>query len=500
MSNPASFSPAPRWLLWLSLLGLLWYELFLAAHFSPVAAGSDASGYLNSARLLTEGRLAMRARAIPELQIASTYHVMPLGFIGENRPGYIRLAPTYPVGLPLLLALAKGLTNWQLAPFFVCIGSALAGVWLCYLVGRELGLSPLLAAIGAAALGLSPMFMFIAVQPLSDGLATTWCLLAVYMALRARRGPAWWAAGCGVAFAVAVLVRPSDIVLLPALVLSLGHWRRLLWCGLGGVPGALWLAYYQHKLYGDAFRSGYGDIFGCFHSSNFAPTMRHFAFWLACLLPAVLLILPLGALRQWRRRWRDLAALGLWAAAFIGFYAYYDVSQEVWWCLRFILPAFPPLILAGLLGLEDLCSALPDRFAARGRTVAAAVLALWVVAGSAYWTKSLAAVDGQSGEHAYAEVCDWSAANLPSNSVVACMATSGTFYFYTNFPILRWDQIELAQYRTYSTALLQARRPLYAVLFPFEQEPALKERMPGRWEKIVTIHDVGIWKLPSAPP
>jgi hypothetical protein len=217
-------------------------------------------------------------------------------------------------------------------------------------------------------------------------------------------------------------------------------------------------------------------------------------------MPAVLLILPLGALRSWRRRWRDLAALGLWAAAFIWFYAYYDVSRDVWWCLRFILPAFPPIILAGLLGLEDLCGTLPARFISSGRVVAAAVLGLWILGATHHWTKKLNAVGGPSFDGAYEDVCAWSAANLPRNTVVACMAPSGSFYYYTSLPILRWDQIEPSHFRTYGSALLQAGRPLYAVLFAFEQESALKEHMPGRWEKITTVHDVGIWKLTSVTP
>ena len=45
-------------------------------------------------------------------------------------------------------------------------------------------------------------------------------------------------------------------------------------------------------------------------------------------------------------RRRELAVLGLWAALLIGFYAFYFHSGESWWYLRFILPAFPALLLA----------------------------------------------------------------------------------------------------------------------------------------------------------
>ena len=88
-------------------------------------------------------------------------------------------------------------------------------------------------------------------------LATTWCLAAMWAALRARRDRRW-AAACGVAFGIAVLIRPTNAVLLPALVVLLGFdWRRLGLAVVGGLPCVAWLAVYNHSLYGGALRSGY---------------------------------------------------------------------------------------------------------------------------------------------------------------------------------------------------------------------------------------------------
>src|SRR5207247_606421 len=99
---------------------------------------------------------------------------------------------------------------------------------------------PALAAAGAAVLGGCPIFVFTSIQPLSDTLATTWTLASVFTALRARRH-AGWAVACGAAFSVAVLVRSTNAVLLPALVVFLGlDWPRLARFVVGGIPGAAW--------------------------------------------------------------------------------------------------------------------------------------------------------------------------------------------------------------------------------------------------------------------
>jgi hypothetical protein len=230
--------------------------------------------------------------------------------------------------------------------------AATSAVWLCYLVARELGLSAGLAAAGAIILGVFPVFLFTSVQTLSDTPATAWSLATLFAALRSR-GHRAWAVAAGASLAMAVLVRPTNLLLGPALLVLLGlDWRRLALFVLGGLPGAAWLAFYNHALYGHPLRSGYGgDIFAAFALSHGAPTALHFAKWLALLLPAVVLILPFAALTRGGTRRREWLALTLAFAAITGCYAFYEVSHEVWWCLRFILPR---------------CARLDSRCAARG--------------------------------------------------------------------------------------------------------------------------------------
>src|SRR5688572_29915175 len=63
--------PAPRWFVWLGLIALAGYALFLGAHTTVVAGGSDSSGYLHSARLLATGRLQTEVRVPPEFGVPS---------------------------------------------------------------------------------------------------------------------------------------------------------------------------------------------------------------------------------------------------------------------------------------------------------------------------------------------------------------------------------------------------------------------------------------------
>jgi len=53
----ARIDTAARPLQWAALgLAVIGYAVFLALNVAPIAGGSDSSGYLNSARLITEGR------------------------------------------------------------------------------------------------------------------------------------------------------------------------------------------------------------------------------------------------------------------------------------------------------------------------------------------------------------------------------------------------------------------------------------------------------------
>ena len=505
MSNPnppAAARPwSHAWWRWIAGAALALYAVFLGANFSPYAGGADSSGYLNSARLLAAGSFGAEPRIPAEFGPPGHLNLQqfqPHGFVPFNASP--RFSPTYPVGLPLHLALAGSLFGWTAAPFVVGLGTALAALVLVYAVGRQFALPPALAAAGAATLAAYPVFIFMSLQPLSDTLATAWCLAAVWAALRARNR-AGWAAACGAAFAVAVLVRATNLLLLPALVVLLGaDARRLCLAFLGGLPGALGLGYYQHVLYGNAFRSGYVDIAQAFGWAYGWPTAVHFAQWLALLLPALLLLLPWFALGGKPRRPRELTALALWFGAFAGFYIFYEVSHEVWWNLRFLLPGTPALIFAGLLGIAAFAQGRSPVTAQRWQVGTAVALTLWAAGLGVFWTKRFHLLLTPTYERAYAEAAAATRTHFPAGTLVVAGLNTGSLIYYTDLPVLRWEFIRPEHFRHFVALAGSAGRQVAAVLHRTEEADVFQNHCPGAWTRVTTVRDFSLWRLDAAAP
>jgi hypothetical protein len=197
---------------------------------------------------------------------------------------------------------------------------------------------------------------------------------------------------------------------------------------------------------------------------------------------------------------RTTLALALWFGAIVGVYACYEVSREVWWCLRFILPAIPALILAGLRGLTAISHSWTAPRQSRFYLLTAVLLLAWAVGSSTYWTKRLGVLYTRDYEQTYAEAGQAARASLPENSLVVCHATSGALFASTEFALLRWDQIDAAQFARFAALAKQAGRPICAVIFDSEETAALHERCPGEWTRVGTVKNLGLWRLVAAAP
>lgn len=488
------------WAVWLWAIG---------TRFEVVAGGADSSGYLNSARLLAAGQLSTELR-IPDAVRESAHpnEFMPLGFTAGLRPG--EAVPTYPPGLPVHFALAAWALGWDWGPLVVSVALAGAFPLLLLASARELGLSLAWSLAAAVVLMLSPVTLFSALQPLSDLPAAVWCLVAWVAALRAtrgeeegrRRGVAWrWTVVCGAAVAVAVAVRPTSALVVPGLMVILGDWRRWLGAALGGFPGAVVLAAYQASLYGHPLRSGYGNIFAALGSEWVGISLRAYLEWLPRVLPAAVLLLPILALafRQVRAGRRRVIALGIWVGAMAGFYATYPVTHEVWWCLRFLLPAFPALVLAAVLGGQAMAGRMGGAHPARWSAVGATALAIWAGVLAWYWVPRLHLGAIGPAERVYREAGRWVAGNLPADAVVSSFATSGALYYYSPMATLRFDDLRPEVGPDLLRRLHAAGRPVFALVFDAER-PQAEERLGGaRWTPVRTWGGLQLWRLePSA--
>ncbi len=494
--RPARF-PLAGLVLAAALLGYGW---FIYQDGAPYAGGADSSGYLNSARLLASGRLADSVRTVPGLEPPDWIYFFhqPLGY--AVKPGQTEMVPTYPVGLPLHYVVGAWFVGFEKTARVVNALTAIVAGLLFFRLARRVGLGSGWAAVAVALLGCCPIWIFHALQPLSDCVATTWILAAMVAALRAADHPRW-AVAAGAALGIAVLVRPTSLLAVAPLAVLLPRTPRA-WIAfvLGGLPAAVFLGWYNVTLYGGALQTGYSqggsELWSAFGREFVAGNLAFFAAWVPKVLSwPVVLLAVLGLAWLWPCRRTLAVALLAWIGAFLAFYTPYFCAGESWGYLRFLLPAFPAVILAALLAAQRLAQSLPPA----GRRFAPALVVLGTVSFQLALADELHLTDIRSGERTYWVAARWMRDHLPADAVVLSMQLSGTITFYNTQPIVRWDQITPAQFALLRRAAAAHHRPLYAALFPFEQGP-LKGRFGGPWRVVGREGGVEFWRLEEEAP
>jgi len=482
-----------------AVAGLLIYG-FLVTRYSYYSVwGSDPTGYINVARSLLERRIAQPEPALEDLDLPDqfTQSFSPLGYTPGPRPH--SLAPTYPVGYPLHMAGAALIFGWKYGPFLVSPMAAVLSLVLIYLAGMELGLTRGLAISGAAILALNPTFCFHAIQPMSDGVATCWSLLAILTALRSRRS-ATWGMAAGAAFGIAFLARPSSVLLLIPIFLSLRLGLKVLSLFvLGGLPFAGVFFAYNAAAFGHPLATGYvaTGAQNLVMLSGFTDRFRHYVYWLAVTMSPLPLLGWVGVALNRNVKLRDRALLISWFGVFLLFYCCYFHYEE-WWYTRFLLPGMPALILGSLLVVRDLgkfferSAGAPSRVWLRPAVV---TIALAIVIGCERQSIErfrLLRIAATSTVHS--DACRWADSLLPKQSLVVATEMSGAIKFYTGRPIVRYEWVNTDQWRTLQTRAAEKGYWWYALLVSQEVEEA-QRRLPGRWIKMGTLGHLSLWQI-----
>lgn len=482
--------------LWVVGVAVVLYTCLLIKEVGATAGGSDSSGYLNHARLMAEGRFHLPPREIEGLNAKTLplYAYVPLGFTAD--PDTRDLIPTYSPGLPLFIVALRSVAGWNHAADLAMILHALAGIWLFYLLAREFGLDEVWSLVGSVVVATCPVYLFMSLQAMSDVPAQAWTTAALLMAWKSRRHAAW-AIGAGLAVGIAVLVRPTSPLIMLPVALCLGvsptRWAALI---LGGIPAGLFWMAHNHSLYGHAFITGYGDVRSSFAWAYAKLTIPAYAKWIPTMFtPLAVLFLLLPA--AWSENRQQGIVLYVWGLLFPAFYFAYYCTNETWWYERFNLPSFPALVVGGLIVVRYFGRRWVKAFSPALAWAAVAA----ILVSNALWAYEKHAIDIGAGERSYEKVTTWLKANLPANSVLGVMQMSGAVYYYTDFTILRWDQIQDGGYPKAVKGIEAAHLPFYAVLYPFEQESALHERMPGSWTFVTKVRDASIYKYtPGTTP
>jgi hypothetical protein len=477
----------------LSLLALASSGAFLVRHAAPGVGGADSSGYANTARRLAAGTLVERPRTLERLGLSDDLAPLfiPLGFVAGPTPG--TMAPLYPVGFPAHVAVAAALAGWERGPFWISPAAAVLCLLLLYGLARELSLSRVASAAGAAMLAAWPTFLFQALQPMSDVVATLWCLAAILFALRARRRRVW-AVAAGAAFGIAVLVRPTSVLLaLPLAFAMPASPPALLLFVSGGVPFAGLLAAFNLRCYGRALGTGWEKegLLQAIAFSNFPPRFSSYGLWIVRTLTPLVPLGWLAAAAGRKASARDRALLLSWFGAFLLFHCFYG-PYESFLFLRFLLPGVPALILGALLAARELGRA-GRRPVVAGLAAATALAAiLWVEIGVGRRIGILGIVEGEGS--LYASACRWAQQTIPHRSLVVAMLASGALEYYTDLAYARWDRISPDRFPDLRAAAEGEGFRFFALLFP-EEEKELASHVPGHWARVGMMRQVSLWHL-----
>lgn len=471
------------------------YAVMLLRNASHAVGGSDSSGYVNAARLLASGRVSTPILPADLLLIpASLDHVfLPLAFVPGPQPRM--MTPFYSVGFPLHIAGLSAAIGWENGPYLASPILALGCVLLIFLTGRELGLPREYALGGAALLALCAVFLFQALQPMSDVAATFWSLAAVLAALRARRSPNWSIAA-GAAFGMTVLIRPTNALLLPALLFALpARGKSLGLFAAAGIPMAIVFGLYNEAAYGHPLRTGWAasEIFGGFAWGHFRSRLLDYSLQLSALLTPLVPLAWLAVSTLPRVKWRDRAMLLTWFGAYLIFHSFYAV-YGTWWYTRFLLPGIPALILAFLLVVRE----GEKRWSLRPEIVA--VLLVSVIGWAWLRTDRLGVLGADEGQAVIPRSCAWAAARMPAKAAVVSMELSGAVRYYTGRQPVRWDWATPETFPELRALVESAGYRWYALLVRHEVKLA-EPRVPGNWVFDGEMGPISLWRLePGAVP
>lgn len=429
-------------------------------HTAFVAAGSDAFGYVSQADMWATGTLRRPQPLMTELAAFVPREAMaPLAY--RPAPDQAAIVPVTSPGLPMLMAIAEVAAGREAVFVIVPLLAAIA-VWATYLLGC--GLSDRWTGVAAAALlGSSPAFLFqLTSSPMSDIPAAAFWTLSLVAALRVRPaatsdvGPpspgavgrasrstpgnpnTWFALASGAAAAVAILIRANlaPVAVVPAALVvwnSSRRWRDAVLFSVGVAPAVGFIAWLYTYWYGSPLNSGYGSLNALYSAANIAPNLSRYSRWLLESQTPLVLAAVIAPLLVRRRV--AAAALLAFTGAVLGCYLLY-FPFDVWWYLRFLLPAYPALMVLTAGALVAAVRWLPTQ----SRALIAIALLLIVANRTIGYAAARATFD-TGGEQKYAITGRYVADHLPANAVIFCEQHSGSIRYYANRTTIRYGGV-----------------------------------------------------------
>jgi hypothetical protein len=440
------------------------------------AGGSDSFGYVSEAELWTNGTLAVELPLMKDPTWRRPIELLtPLAY----RPSPVdphAIMPVYPPGLPLTMAVFQGIGG-RPAVFYVVPLLAALTVWSTYLMGARLA-DRYVGILAALSMAAAPIFIFQTVAaPMTDVPIAAWWALG--LALLTFTHPLA-ALASGLACAMAILTKPNLVPLaaVPGLWLLADAIRsrslkgnetlRLLLFGLASASGAVAVAVINARLYGSPWESGYGDISGLYGWSYWLENIRNYWVRLTTQTPLALIGLVAPILVARRTAPEVRRRVFMWwtfVLAVLASYLFY-APFEGWAYVRFILPAFPPLLVLTAFGLVRVSDLLPGRW---GRP-AAGLIVLLVGFSELEYTRKAGTFRTKETESRYSAAGHYVARNLPENAALFSMQQSGSVRYYSGRLSVRYDGIPFGDLEAVIRELRSHGYRPYFLLEEWEEE------------------------------
>jgi hypothetical protein len=410
------------------------------------ASGVDAYGYVSQASLWTHGSLRVEQPFVAKVPWpAADWAFAPIGY----RPALDghAIVPSYPPGLPLLMAIGERLAG-ECGPYYVVPVLGGLCVWSCYLIGRRAA-SAAVGACAAVLLACSPAFLLQLLAPMSDVPAAALWSAALCQGL--RRGAAA-SASAGALAAIAILIRPN-LAPLALVVAAFVAWpargtagqhsglKHAAWFAAALVPAAGAIAILNWRLYGSPLISGYGDIESAYATAHIAANARRYGNWLVMTqtpligLAAIGLLAPgltRSSILERRASLLFLVFTLVIAASYLPFAVFDD-----WWFLRFFLPAFPLLLVSMTASILWCLAYVP--VAARVLTFVA--LGAFLVVHELRFAIDAGLMRVQRDERRYVAVARFIESATPPNAVFLSLQHAGSVRHYAGRLTVRFDRI-----------------------------------------------------------
>jgi hypothetical protein len=435
-STPVACAVAAIAALAVAVVGVVW-----GTH---VAGGPDSYCYLSQAELFASGQVAHSERLAT---IAPWEHgadaFVPVGHVPAAR----RVGASVPMcspGYPLAMAAVR-VIGGRTAMYAIVPLCAAAAVWLTFVLGRTVaGAHP--GAIAAVMLAASPPFLYQVVQPMSDVPAAAAWAGALVAVIHPRFATSIARAMAGGLFTgIALLVRPNlaPLAIAVGLVVFTARpvqartvMRTWIAFAVGVLPSVVVVAMLQNAMYGGPLKSGYGDLSFLFRLEHVWPNLQRYPVWLMQTeTPVVLLALA----APWLTRDSLTRRRVLWLLAFVlavfACYIPYEVF-DAWWFLRFVLPAYPALLVLTASALVWLFERTTSWWRVAPYT-AGAILAVILVRGSI----QRHAFGLWEFERRFQLAGEYVASRLPPNAIVITAQESGSVRFYSSRATMAWRAI-----------------------------------------------------------